>query len=421
VRNAAGELLGAVVEWRELTLELNVENEVDGIVGRALDGDFTGRIELAGKSGFMLKLSESMNGLLELTSDSVHDVARVLQALAQGDLTQRITRNYRGVLENLKNDANQTSDKLAEIVNNIADSAVQVNLAALEIAESGSDLSKRSEQQASSLEETAAAMEQMTATVKLNSGNAQQAKDLAISATASADEGGHVAADAVAAMGRIQGSSQRISDIVGVIDEIAFQTNLLALNAAVEAARAGEAGKGFAVVAQEVRSLAQRCGEASKEIKGLISESSVEVTTGVGLVNQAGSTLTEIVSSIRKVAAIVTEIASASTEQSEGLDEITSSMSQMDEMTQQNAAMTEQSTAAAISLQEQASKLKGLVAFFRTSAGQRVAAPVAAPIVGGGKVVPLKPRAPQPVTSSRPGPEPKIVSRATTEADWEEF
>jgi len=212
-------------------------------------------------------------------------------------------------------------------------------------------------------------MEELAATVRQNAANAQQANQFAAGAREVAASGGGVVADAVEAMGRIEASSRKIGDIVGMIDEIAFQTNLLALNAAVEAARAGDAGKGFAVVAQEVRNLAQRSAQASKEIKGLIAESTDQVKTGADLVKGAGKTLDEILGSVRRVADIVAEIAAASSEQASGIDQVNSAVSQMDEMTQQNAALVEESAAAAHSLEDQAGELTRLMAFFHTGNG----------------------------------------------------
>src|SRR5690606_7401637 len=225
---------------------------------------------------------------------------------------------------------------------------------------------------ASSLEQTAAAMQQVTATVKQNADNAQAANQLAVTARDLAEKGGTVTRDAVAAVTEIEGSAQKIADIVGLIDEIAFQTNLLALNASVEAARAGEAGKGFAVVAQEVRALAQRSANASKDIKALIGESNGQVKSGAALVNQTGQALAEIVTAIKKVSDIVAEIAVASTEQARGLEEVNTAVGAMDEMTQRNGALVEQTSASAEALAAQARSLADLVGFFAT--GERRAA-----------------------------------------------
>jgi len=344
--------------------EAAIVAEVAEVAKAASGGDLDRRIDLAGKTGFLLNLCEGVNNLVNLTGVALRDVAGVLSAVARGDLTQRIVNTYGGVFGQLKGDVNQTAEKLFEIVTNINAAAGQIGSAASEVAAGSQDLSERSEQQASALEETAASMEELAATVRNNAGNAQQANQLAAGAREVAAGGGEVVTNAIAAMNRIESSSQKIGDIVGMIDEIAFQTNLLALNAAVEAARAGDAGKGFAVVAQEVRNLAQRSAQASKEIKGLISESTGEVRTGADLVKKAGNTLDEILGSVKRVADIVGEIAAASAEQASGIDQVNAAVTQMDEMTQQNAALVEESTAAAHSLEEQSRELNRLMGFF---------------------------------------------------------
>ncbi len=345
--------------------EAAIVAEVAEVAKAASTGDLDRRIDLDGKSGFLLNLCEGVNNLVHLTGVALKDVASVLGAVAQGDLTQRITNPYSGLFDQLKGDVNKTAEKLLDIVTNINSAAGQIGSAASEVAAGSQDLSERSEQQASALEETAASMEELAATVRQNAANAQQANQLAAGAREVAASGGQVVANAVDAMGRIEGSSQKIGDIVGMIDEIAFQTNLLALNAAVEAARAGDAGKGFAVVAQEVRNLAQRSAQASKEIKTLISQSTVEVKGGAELVKGAGKTLEEILSSVKRVADIVAEIAAASSEQAAGIDQVNQAITQMDEMTQQNAALVEESTAAAHSLEEQSGELNRLMGFFQ--------------------------------------------------------
>ena len=362
----AGRAARAKAEAAQRAHEAAVVAEVAAVAKAASEGDLDRRIELAGKDGFLLELCDGINRLVQLTGVALRDVAGVLAAVAEGDLTRRITAAYGGLFGELKADVNTTAGKLTEMVGNINRAAGQIAGAAGEVAAGSTDLSSRSEQQASALEETAASMEELAATVRQNAANAQQANQLAAGAREVAASGGQVVADAVAAMGRIEASSRKIGDIVGMIDEIAFQTNLLALNAAVEAARAGDAGKGFAVVAQEVRNLAQRSAQASKEIKGLINASTGEVQQGAELVKGAGKTLDEILTSVRRVADIVAEIAAASAEQASGIDQVNSAVTQMDEMTQQNAALVEESTAAAQALEQQSRELNRLMAFFHT-------------------------------------------------------
>jgi len=353
-------------EEQQRQREAAIVAEVAQVAKAASAGDLDRRIDLAGKDGFLLNLCEGVNTLVAQTATALKDVASVLAAVAGGDLTRRITGDYAGLFGQLKADVNRTADKLFEVVSNINDAAGQITSAASEVAAGSQDLSERSEQQASALEETAASMEELAATVRQNSANAQQANQLAAGAREVAASGGQVVADAIGAMSRIESSSQKIEDIVGMIDEIAFQTNLLALNAAVEAARAGDAGKGFAVVAQEVRNLAQRSAQASKEIKGLIAESSSQVRNGAELVKGAGRTLEDILGSVKRVADIVAEIAAASAEQASGIDQVNEAVTQMDEMTQQNAALVEESTAAAHSLEDQARHLGEVMGFFKT-------------------------------------------------------
>jgi len=357
--------------------EAAIVAEVSELAKAAADGDLDRQIPLEGKDGAMKALCAGVNDLVQIANGAFKDTAFLLSAMAGGDLTKRITTAYKGVFDQIKTDANATAEKLFEIVNNINSAAGQIGSAASEVASGSQDLSERSEQQASALEETAASMEELAATVRTNATNAQQANQLAAGAREVAAGGGEVVTNAIAAMGRIETSSQKIGDIVGMIDEIAFQTNLLALNAAVEAARAGDAGKGFAVVAQEVRNLAQRSAQASKEIKILIAQSTGEVKAGADLVKNAGSTLDEILGSVRRVADIVGEIAAASAEQASGIDQVNSAVTQMDEMTQQNAALVEESTAAAHALEEQSRELNRLMGFFQVGAQASHAPPMA--------------------------------------------
>jgi methyl-accepting chemotaxis protein len=379
-----GGRLGTVVEWKNVTQERAIEREINTVVSSAVDGDFKKRISLDDKDGFMLNLGEAINRLSENTDAAIGDVNGVLKLLSGGDLTIRVEQDYKGVFDELKNNLNETGNKLSEIVSEVVVTANEVTNASGEINTGTNDLSQRTEQQASNLEETAASMEEMASTVKQNADNAEQASQLAVSSRDVATGGGNIVSKAVEAMSRIEGSSQKISDIIGVIDEIAFQTNLLALNAAVEAARAGDAGKGFAVVASEVRLLAQRSSEAAKDIKGLIVESGSEVREGVKLVNDTGSALDEIVDSIKRVADIVSEIAAASKEQATGVEEINNAITQMDEMTQQNSALVEENAAASQTLQDQAQRLHQRMSFFTIDANQSAQsterAPMAAPV-----------------------------------------
>ena len=300
-----------------------------------------------------------------------------LEQLAKGALGYRITTEFADEYKKVQSDFNAAISQLQETIGSIVTSTREVSNAAGEISSSTTDLSQRTEEQAASLEETSAAMEEISATVKQNADNAQQANQFASGTREVCDRGGQVVAEAVKAMSRIEDSSRKISDIIGVIDEIARQTNLLALNAAVEAARAGEAGRGFAVVASEVRSLAQRSSQAAKDIKDLISNSSNQVQEGVELVNRAGTSLNEILTSIKKVAEIVSGIAAASAEQATGLEQVNKALSQMDEVTQQNSALVEENAATAKTLEHQAHAMTERVAFFRIDSAAAVASSAA--------------------------------------------
>jgi methyl-accepting chemotaxis protein len=345
--------------------EALLEQAIGQIVSAATAGDLTRRIDSDALQGVMQRLGGGVNELLGTVERALNDLGSMLGALAQGDLTHRIGGGHRGLFQQLAGDANTLAEKLADIVGRLSMTAGNVRDASAEISVGSHDLAQRTEQQAASLQRTAASMEEITATVRHNADNARQASTLAATARDTADKGGGVVGRAVTAMGEIEESARKIVDIVGLIDEIAFQTNLLALNASVEAARAGEAGKGFAVVAQEVRALAQRSADASKEIKALISASNTQVRDGAKLVNEAGASLTEIVDAVKRVAGIIEEISIASQEQASGLDEINDAVTQMDEMTQRNGALVEETTASAQSLADQAKELAASITFFR--------------------------------------------------------
>lgn len=308
---------------------------------------------------------------------AIKDICDIMLALSKGSLTSKLEREYEGEFQTLAESVNDFVTNLASIVSEIRSGSELINNSSAEIAKGNSDLSIRTEQQASSLEETASSMEQITSTVQLNADNAKQANGLASDASRVASDGGKLIEQVVGTMADINQSAKKIEDIIGVIDGIAFQTNILALNAAVEAARAGEQGRGFAVVASEVRTLAQRSANAAKDIKGLISDSVAKVESGNELVNQSGATMSEIVTAIQRVNDIMSEIASASAEQANGVDEINKAIVQMDEMTQQNAALVEEAAAAAESMSSQASQLISRVNFFEVDeASQLESAPM---------------------------------------------
>ena len=308
--------------------------------------------------GFAWWITRSITG-------PIRDAVKVAETVAAGDLSSTITARGRDETGQLMHALKTMNDSLVGIVGQVRSGTDTIATASAEIAAGNQDLSSRTEQQARSLEETASSMEELTSTVKQNADNARQANQLAKSASEVAVRGGSIVAQVVDTMGTINASSKKIVDIIGVIDGIAFQTNILALNAAVEAARAGEQGRGFAVVATEVRNLAQRSAAAAKEIKGLIEDSVDKVNTGSVLVDQAGATMEEIVASIRRVTDIMGDIANASHEQSAGIEQVNQAISQMDQVTQQNAALVEEAAAAASSLQDRAVELVDVVAVFR--------------------------------------------------------
>lgn len=347
-----------------------VINAVHEMVNAAVAGNFSQEMDCRDKQGFSKELCESLNQLFDVTENGLKDVIRVNEAIARGDLSETIDKSYPGLFGQLATATNATAERLNEVIRLIHESTQTITSAAREIAAGNLDISNRTERSASSLQETAASMEQLNTTVQQNAEHANQATSLASNANVVATKGGEMVKQVVVTMNDIQASSRKIADIVGVIDSIAFQTNILALNAAVEAARAGEQGRGFAVVASEVRNLAQRSATASKEIRGLINESVSRVENGAALVHQSGSTMDEVIVSFHKVAELVDKIAGSSHEQSDGIKLVTKAVTHMDEVTQRNAALVEQAAAAAKSLEEQADRLMDAVSQFRIAEHQ---------------------------------------------------
>ncbi|MGK5080258.1 methyl-accepting chemotaxis protein [Janthinobacterium sp. HLX7-2] len=346
----------------------------------------------------------------------------VAETVASGDLSSHIVVNSSDETGRLLGALKAMNDSLLGVVAQVRHGTEAIATASSEIAAGNLDLSSRTEEQASSLEETASAMEELTSTVKQNADNARQANQLAKSASEVAVRGGNIVAQVVDTMGTINASSKKIVDIIGVIDGIAFQTNILALNAAVEAARAGEQGRGFAVVATEVRNLAHRSASAAKEIKELIAASVANVDTGSRLVNEAGQTMGDIVDSIVRVTDIMGEITSATHEQTIGIEQINMAIAQMDEVTQQNAALVEEAAAASQSMQEQAGELAHVVGFFKT--GNAVATPKLSPVRSQTPRAPVAPPARTPLP--RPARQavaaaPAHRSNAAADSEWEEF
>jgi len=416
-----------------------IEDDIQAMVKAALNGDLGNRIDLSDKEGFFRDLGESINRLLDSISNIFEDASRAMDYLSHGDLTRPIENIYMGQFDALKSHINMTISNLENTITTLLDASDVIAATSSEISDGNNSLSSRTEHQASALEQTASSMENLTDTVKNNAMNTAQANELANKAKSTAVKGGEIMDQASRAMEEINRSSQKIAEIIGVIDEIAFQTNLLALNASVEAARAGEQGRGFAVVATEVRNLAGRSSTAAKEIKELINDSVAKVEIGVNLVNQTSKSQTQIVESISNVGSIIAEISAASQDQSEGIEQVNTAVTSLDEVTQQNAALAEQTSASAAALSGQAAEMSRKMEFFKISkerasrpASSARPAPVArsqlAPAPRAAAV--LKSASPVSQVTAAPAKKPAAIPTAATAADnhvgfeddeWEEF
>jgi len=352
VCDSQGQSIGRITQWVDRTAELAAEQELDDLVGAATRGDFSARLSLSGKTGFFNKISVGMNQLMDTSEQGLKDVAQVLSAVAQGDLTQRITRQYAGLFGIVKDSVNTSSDNLTRVIGEVRAATDALTGAADQVNATAQSLSQAASEQAASVEETTAQIDTMSASITQNSDNAKVTDGMATKTNKEAVEGGAAVSQTVKAM-------KQIASKIGIVDDIAYQTNLLALNAAIEAARAGEHGKGFAVVAAEVRKLAERSQEAAKEIGELASNS---VTTA----ERAGKLLDEIVPSIQKTSELVQEIAAASSEQSDSVTQIGGAMGQLSKATQQNASASEELAATSEELSDQAAQLQQSISFFNT-------------------------------------------------------
>ena len=369
-----GDFSGRMDAEQDGAIAVTVNNAIQQVndmfddVGRVMQhvsqGEFEHRVEAEGEGSLEL-LKNNINSSLNAIGDAITETNQVAMGMAMGDLTSRINGNHPGQLGELKQALNQSVDKIQDALSNILLNADLVNTGAKEISQGSLQLSERTNEQAASLEETAASMNEMTSTVETNASNAKQANTLVLQSRTEAEESVGVMRTAIEAMDQISDSSQKIADIITLIDGIAFQTNLLALNASVEAARAGEHGRGFAVVAGEVRTLSQKAAESAKEIRILIESSNTRVTEGSNLVNQSGESLQQIFRSIQSISDLVENISTASEEQANSITQVNEAVNQLDVVNQQNAALVEESTAASDALNNQASDLKEQISFFK--------------------------------------------------------
>ncbi len=370
-----GDVLGTVIEWSELTFERAAEQEIDAIVTAARAGDLSKRIDIAEKVGSSLTLGTGVNELIDVVEGSLQDIASVMDTLSRGDLTHHIDADYDGTFGEVKEDVNNTLETLGRIVRQIRSASGLISSACGNIAASSGDVAHRTTHLAQELTEAAQQIDEMTKTVRENAAQAREADVLAANARTQAERGGEIVHEAVAAMGTINESSEQITNIIGVIDDIAFQTNLLALNAAVEAARAGEQGRGFAVVASEVRNLAQRSAAAAKEINSHISESMSNVRNGTQLVGDSGEALRKIVDASNQVSGIVNAIATAGEKQASRIEAVSANVMDMDASARASATLVEKSAEDSQDMKSKALDLEKLADYFTVDKPQADSAP----------------------------------------------
>lgn len=432
LRNRVGARTATLVEWADLTQEVQLLENVGATVARAQSGYLSDRIDLSEVDGVAKDLSRSINDLMDAIEGAMSDVIRVTTGMAEGDLTQTIENDFEGELGQLTHAINSSISRLDGIVSVAIEAANVVDGAATEVSQGSNDLSERVQQQAAALEETSATMDEMNSAIQNNTQNANQAANLAQDVQTKATQGSVVMQQTIEAMNSIQASSHKIADIVSLIDGIAFQTNLLALNAAVEAARAGDHGRGFAVVAGEVRALAQKSAEAAKDIKKLIDESVGRIDHGTKLASESGDMLKAITGSVNEVTSMINEIAKASGEQAAGISQVHDAINSIDQVTQQNAALVEETTAASESMSEQARNLSEDMAFFKTTGNVKGERQIRS-LSSGRESAPAnsakalqKPAAPQSKPSQKPAALPPVkkaqsAKSENTSDEWAEF
>lgn len=414
ITNRAGVRTGTLVEWRDRTQEVQLLENVGATVKKAQQGYLGERIDVSQLEGVAYELSESINELMDSIQGAMNDVIRVTTGMADGDLTQTIDNEFDGELGELKDAINSSISRIDGIISVAMEASHVVDGAAREVSQGSHDLSERVQQQAAALEQTSATMDQMNSTIQHNTENTQHASGIARSVQQTAQQGSEVMGQTIIAMEAIQESSHKISEIVTLIDGIAFQTNLLALNAAVEAARAGDHGRGFAVVAGEVRGLAQKSADAAKDIKKLIEESVSRIDQGTKLASQSGEVLKGITSSIDEVAEMIQQVAKATEEQAQGIHQVHDAITSIDQVTQQNAALVEETAAASESMRDQSNNLSKEMSFFKTTSSPRQSRPQ----VSGVSPM-LNPVVKKPAASAKPA----LIEKAKQPVadDWAEF